>query len=573
MRAFVSVLLTCFAWPAAAQDGPRAPRPAGLQAVSPHALGFVHLRLADVWHGELGQAVRRKLPKETGQLTQRLEGLWGVAPADIESVTMVFPGPESQPAGGPPPLVQPPSPRPAKKGEAVKPRPEPVAQGFNPVIVTTVRAYDRDRVRDAVVPRAETRTHRDRIYLVSAKPGTPALHFVNDRVFLWATEPQMKRLLGTPVSPDARGPLDDVLKLAAERHHLAGGFNLTAPPLGPFLSLYKLAAANSPELKHLQPLLPLFEARIAAFACNLGPSSAVSLHLFFEDEARAKQARKPAEALAGLAHKEAAPLLAELSNERGVPNLLRVLKQVDAAARTPVVEHRGKEVIVTLHIRSDAALVAEAALEAMNLYAREAVRTRSADKLRKIGEAIEVYDNLHNHYPIQAISGKDGKSLLSWRVAILPHLGEDELFKQFKLDEPWDSPHNHKLLEKMPEVYASPTARPAAGLTFYRGFAGKGAFFDGDRKLRYSDITDGTPNTIMVIEAGEAVPWTRPDELPFDADQPLPKLGGVFPEGFHALFCDGRTVHFIKKGVSEQAIKALVTRAGGEKVDLRKAKP
>src|SRR5947207_661102 len=52
------------------------------------------------------------------------------------------------------------------------------------------------------------------------------------------------------------------------------------------------------------------------------------------------------------------------------------------------------------------------------------------------------------------IIGKDGKPLLSWRVAILPYLAEKKLYDEFKLDEPWDSKHNIKLLEKMPKPYA-----------------------------------------------------------------------------------------------------------------------
>ena len=49
-----------------------------------------------------------------------------------------------------------------------------------------------------------------------------------------------------------------------------------------------------------------------------------------------------------------------------------------------------------------------------------------------------------------------GKPLLSWRVHILPFLEEGELYKQFRLDEPWDSEHNRKLIEKMPDAYADP---------------------------------------------------------------------------------------------------------------------
>ncbi len=574
----LGLLLGVCALPLLGQPASRETRPAGLMLVPPQALGFLHVRLADVWYSDLGEAVRQKMPKETLQLARQIEKLWGVAPTDVESVTMLFLG---EGGGIPPPGPASKRDAQAEKRRPAKPRPEPVGTTFNPVIVTTTRAYDRDRVRDAVAPMAETRSHKDRLYFVSQKPGAPALHFVNERVFWWAAEPELKRLLERPAPPGDKGPLDQALSQAAQRHHLAGGLNLAAPPVAPWLALYKLSVQNSPEAKALLPLAPLFEAHSLSFTLDLGVNTEASLRLLFADEAKARQARKAGETLAAMARKEASPLLLELNKERGVPNLIRVLKQVDAAGQAPVVEQKGNAVTITLRVRGELAVWAEAALEGSDLYAREQARTLSGDNLRKIGEAIEVYDNLNNHYPQQAILSKEGKPLLSWRVAILPHLGEEELFKQFKLDEPWDGPHNRGLLPKMPRVYASLTPQPEPHVTFYRGFAGKGAFFESGRKLRYSDIADGTQNTIMVVEAARPVPWTKPDELLFDPGQnsklggvlgdPVGDLvGGLFPEGFHALFCDGRTVHFIRKGAGEAALRALITRAGGEKVDLRK---
>src|SRR5262245_22194167 len=98
----------------AAQEAGRGSRPAGLSVVSPQALAFVHVRVADVWHGELGQAVRRKMPRQTGDLVARLEKEWGVVPADMESVTFLIAG---ESAVAPPP----PGP-PLKKEDKAKPR-------------------------------------------------------------------------------------------------------------------------------------------------------------------------------------------------------------------------------------------------------------------------------------------------------------------------------------------------------------------------------------------------------------------------------------------------------------------
>ena len=95
---------------------------------------------------------------------------------------------------------------------------------------------------------------------------------------------------------------------------------------------------------------------------------------------------------------------------------------------------------------------------------------------------------------------------------ILPYVEENNLYNQFHLDEPWDSEHNKKLLEQMPKLFASP-AESAESLknheTPYQGFVGKGAFFDGKDGIKSTDITDGTSNTIMIVEAAKTVPWTN----------------------------------------------------------------
>ena len=69
---------------------------------------------------------------------------------------------------------------------------------------------------------------------------------------------------------------------------------------------------------------------------------------------------------------------------------------------------------------------------------------------------------------------KNGKPLLCWRVHILPYLGEEKLYKEFHLDEPWDSPHNKKLLSQMPKIYRAPGALAAdTSATYYQVFVGK----------------------------------------------------------------------------------------------------
>jgi hypothetical protein len=95
--------------------------------------------------------------------------------------------------------------------------------------------------------------------------------------------------------------------------------------------------------------------------------------------------------------------------------------------------------------------------------------------------------------------------------------------------------------------------------------------FDEKQKTRVASVTDGLSSTIMIVEAEEAVPWSKPADLNYDPKKELPKFGGLFEDGFHAAFGDG-VVRFIKKDNDEKLLRALITRAGGEVVDLKKLK-
>jgi hypothetical protein len=165
-----------------------------------------------------------------------------------------------------------------------------------------------------------------------------------------------------------------------------------------------------------------------------------------------------------------------------------------------------------------------------------------------------------------------GRALLSWRVALLPFLEQDELYKQFRLNEPWDSPHNKGLLDKMPKVFAPPgRADAGSGMTYYQVFVGPHAAFEKHRALGIQDFTDGTSNTILIVEAGSPVPWTKPEDLHYAADEPLPRLGGLFGDIFHAALADG-SVRTFPTDVDPEALRKLITRDGGEVVDIDRVK-
>jgi RNA polymerase sigma factor (sigma-70 family) len=200
----------------------------------------------------------------------------------------------------------------------------------------------------------------------------------------------------------------------------------------------------------------------------------------------------------------------------------------------------------------------------------ETDRQNSINALKLLVLAMHNYHDTNNHFPPAAVSSNDGKALLSWRVLLLPYVDQDDLFKEFKLDEPWDSEHNKKLLSKMPKIYAPVRGKnKESHLTHYQVLTGKGTAFEGTEGIALRDITDGTSNTIAIVEAAEAVPWTKPADLIYDPDKPLPKFGGMFRDVFHAAFADG-SVHTLKLEFDEQTMRGAITRNGGEILELDK---
>lgn len=196
--------------------------------------------------------------------------------------------------------------------------------------------------------------------------------------------------------------------------------------------------------------------------------------------------------------------------------------------------------------------------------------TTSANNLKQIGLAFHNYHDAYVNFPTDIVD-KDGKALLSWRVAILPFVEEAVLYQQFKLDEPWDSANNKKLIEKMPKLYAPVRVKGKAGETFYQVFTGKEAPFVEGKKLTILQITDGTSNTGMVFEAGEPVIWSKPADMAFDSKKALPKLGGLFDGDFHVAMFDG-SVMLLKKNPDEKEMKNLIMHNDGNAVDMKKLK-
>ncbi len=202
-------------------------------------------------------------------------------------------------------------------------------------------------------------------------------------------------------------------------------------------------------------------------------------------------------------------------------------------------------------------------------------RTQSRNNLKQIGLAMHNFHDVNLAFPASYSVDKNDKPLLSWRVYVLPYIDQAALYNQFHLDEPWDSDHNKKLIARMPRVYRSPKSKADPGKTVYLGNAAEKGVFGPPKDVgpnkqkclgaRIRDITDGTSNTMMVVEASDdqAVIWTKPDDFEPDKKNPMKGLVGLYDGGFNAALCDG-SVRFISERVKPTLLRALFTMNGEE---------
>lgn len=199
-------------------------------------------------------------------------------------------------------------------------------------------------------------------------------------------------------------------------------------------------------------------------------------------------------------------------------------------------------------------------------------RRASLNHLKQLVLAMHNYHSTHQHFPPAAVMGPDGKTPHSWRVELLPFLEENALYDKYRMNEPWDSPDNKKVLEQMPDVLRSPYDDPKSTNSGFYVLAGPGTIFDGAEGMPIRKITDGTTNTLIIVESKQNIPWTRPEDIPFDPDKPLPTIGGFVKDHFDAAAADGSARRFDANKVKDQ-LKWLIMRNDGHQIDTEKLAP
>lgn len=367
------------------------------------------------------------------------------------------------------------------------------------------------------------------------------------------------------------------LELASEKHHLVAGVTPGFYLMGDAAeqrNRNKLAGILRQLPQESLPFKPLLQAHAATLTGDLGEDVKLEAQVSFPNADLAKDGEAALKTSLYVLRQMVPRTVSKMPFEPGAVKQVRtVLEQLTSALKAATVTNDDTRVHVAIRLAADPIPLSKVAVQLRT----SAERMGSINNLKQIALGTINCGDTFGFMPPAAILSKDGKPLLSWRVAILPFIEQDNLYKQFKLDEAWDGPNNKKLLERMPKIYApvkKATKQPFT--TYYQVFTGPLAPFQlkpdgkspfGARGPRVpASFPDGTSNTLLIVEAADAVPWSKPEDLVYDEKKPVPKLGAEFQGGFIGALADG-TVRFFRKDIDEKTLRALIMPADGMVID------
>lgn len=198
-----------------------------------------------------------------------------------------------------------------------------------------------------------------------------------------------------------------------------------------------------------------------------------------------------------------------------------------------------------------------------------AQQSRTDNNLRQIGIAFHNYHDTHGSFPPPYVTDESGKPLYSWRVLILPFLEQAAAYDAFDKNASWDSPQN----ALVSSTVIPPYSHPDDGSTMASYFmpTGVGLIAEPGKAIRLADVTDGTSNTILLVDAGYPIgPWAAPTDFDLSPGAYTIGPGGTIqPRNgkVTVLFADGSTQSFDVADFPLMELQSMFTRAGGDAVN------
>jgi hypothetical protein len=522
--------------PVPTQPGQARPADPALAPVPTDSFLFASVKVSKLWDNQAGKPLRDWLAT---QKPNPFDAVVGLDPAEIDRVTLFVPAADRRPG-------------------------EPL------VLVTTRRPYNEAKVLKGLgVGKGDDRRGRlvGRTAEINGGPFRWVV-FVDDRTILYLAERFEEgsgpNLIGQLIARKADGPLAAAL-IAAQTHDITLALDVQA--------LATVLGDGPRQLPpELAPYLALLKAKTATVTVDFEKTAAGRLTLAFPDAATARRAGPVLEE--GI--KTITELLtAEVKREgRADPIPKLMAEQALVVLKAAKVTATGNDVVAAADVPyADQVAKLVTVLPKQLALARNTAAARN--NLKQLALGLHNMESAYGQFPgdVGFFAGEKNPPI-SWRVSILPFIEQDNLYKQLNPNMPWDDPANLKVLEAtpMPKIFEVPGRPAPKGHTYFRIFSfpknAKGTdkpfFVEGERGPKFADITDGTSNTFMIVEAGEAVPWYKPDVLAYDGKLPLPQLGDKETGTFLVAMGDGSVRELRTAKLNEQTLRALITRSGGE---------
>ncbi len=406
--------------------------------------------------------------------------------------------------------------------------------------------------------------------LLQGPPGTEfVVHQPSPKVLLVGTKPFVKRMVAKRREPNA---LANTLALAKSSQDalLVVAVSKIAPMIAG--SLEGMSSELPEEVyAHAQSIIQ--QTDLAALRLMFGGTDKIQLMLSATDETAGTKLEEAIKSSLEFYTSLAVATAKQSVPEDETETTKATLKYIDRLSTTMFQQiaprRNGKRLVIEMEGYEQTAVIGTLVgmlLPAIQAAREAAHRMEESNNLRELGLALHNFESAYRKLPSTVIVDESGeKPLLSWRVAILPYIGEDELYQQFHLDEPWDSPHNITLLEKMPDCFRKPNGSIQPGYTTYVAPVNEQTLLMSDQSMVFADVTDGLSNTIMLVELIDeaAVPWTAPIDLDLDMDAPTENLVADGRPVFQVLMGDGST-QLLAASIDLDVLRAMFTRSAGD---------
>lgn len=516
---------------------------------------FVHADVAKLWKTSQAEALRKANPQNLfGQLKDLSEAI-GIAPDDVQTFTVFVP-------------------RIKANGE----------QGRVCLAFTLSKPHNAKQVVAGLNALAEIKKIpaqfgfksfkqiREGVYAIEEEPvgqpksAVPAKKSEPQRTLFLFDHPNRVVILG-PLGNDLAKPqtvtsglLNEAIAAATDGKTFTFSVNFANLP-------DEIRQENLPQ--QMEPFKPILHSEAVYGHADLGELLQMKVVIKTESRPKALEAEKSLGVFKTLMQALLTTGISELKNDESSAKLVGLATQTQELLRTMTISSSESEATASVKMKPDLDIAPLLELFG-DKTSKASARATTTNNLKQLALAMHNYHDAHSTMPPSAIIGKKGKPLLSWRVAVLPFVEEEQLYKKFKLDEPWDSEHNTKVLQEnpMPRVFeVVGSTKPGSKETHIQVFRGRGAMYDLVQGVKLAAITDGSSNTAMIATAAKAVPWTKPDDIEYDPNSTDPASWLLWINDVTLIAMGDGSVRAIAKQLKPSTLHAIITKSGGEVVN------